>query len=288
MIGTAIGIDFGLVESVTAAVTASGETHLITSEEGERTTPNAIYFARDGGTLVGDSAVRAAAADIDRAVLDVRRRLDDEPNWAIDVDGVPFTSVDVAGLIMQKMMHDAEAAVGVVAGAVVTVPSHAHDGQRRVLREAACSAGVPVLCLVNEATAAVRAYAGVADVHGKVLVYDLDDDALDVNVLEVHPSGTIEVLGTNGGRAPTADLITQSQDIIKKALKWSKVKPQHVTAVILAGRCANDTGVTAAIDAVVAADLLSGIDPVEVVAFGAAIEARARLEAQNGTLSDAA
>jgi len=192
----AVGIDLGTTNSVVAVLEA-GEPTVIPNAEGSRTTPSVVGFAKSGDVLVGDVAKRQAITNPDRTIRSVKRHMG--TTWSTDIDGKQYTAQEISARILQKLKRDAEAYLGdTVNQAVVTVPAYFDDAQRTATKEAGQIAGLEVLRIINEPTAAALAY-GLDKQAGDetVLVFDLGGGTFDVSILEIG-EGVFEVKSTHG------------------------------------------------------------------------------------------
>ena len=193
--GKAVGIDLGTTNSV-VAVLEGGDPVVIANAEGARTTPSVVAFAKSGEVLVGEVAKRQAITNPDRTLRSVKRHVG--TNWTIDIDGKAYTSQEVSARTLQKLKRDAEAYLGEpVTQAVITVPAYFDDAQRTATKEAGQIAGLEVLRIINEPTAAALAYGLDKDNDQTVLVFDLGGGTFDVSVLEIG-DGVFEVKSTSG------------------------------------------------------------------------------------------
>ena len=191
----AVGIDLGTTNSV-VAVLEGGEPEVIGNAEGHRTTPSVVAFSKGGEVLVGDQAKRQAITNPDRTVRSVKRQMGTD--WSIDVDDRSYTSQEISARILQKLKRDAESFLGeTVTEAVITVPAYFGDAQRQATKEAGQIAGLEVLRIVNEPTAAALAYGLDKSDDHLILVYDLGGGTFDVSVLEIG-EGVFEVKSTSG------------------------------------------------------------------------------------------
>ena len=192
----AVGIDLGTTNSV-VAVLEGGEPTVIANAEGSRTTPSVVAFAKDGEVLVGEVAKRQAITNPDRTIRSVKR--DMGTGWSIDIDGKGYNAQEVSARTLMKLKRDAEAYLGEsVTEAVITVPAYYDDAQRTATQEAGKVAGLEVLRIINEPTAAALAYGlekGEED--QTILVFDLGGGTFDVSVLEIG-DGVFEVKSTSG------------------------------------------------------------------------------------------
>ncbi|MER5969666.1 MULTISPECIES: molecular chaperone DnaK [unclassified Streptomyces] len=190
----AVGIDLGTTNSV-VSVLEGGEPTVITNAEGARTTPSVVAFAKNGEVLVGEVAKRQAVTNVDRTIRSVKRHMGTD--WKIDLDGKDFNPQQMSAFILQKLKRDAESYLGEkVADAVITVPAYFNDSERQATKEAGEIAGLNVLRIVNEPTAAALAY-GLEKDDQTILVFDLGGGTFDVSLLEIG-DGVVEVKATNG------------------------------------------------------------------------------------------
>jgi molecular chaperone DnaK len=192
----AVGIDLGTTNSV-VSVLEGGEPTVIPNAEGGRTTPSVVGFTKSGEVLVGEVAKRQAITNPDRTIRSVKRHMG--TSWTIDIDGKSYTPQEISARILQKLKRDAEAFLGdTVNQAVITVPAYFDDAQRTATKEAGQVAGLEVLRIINEPTAAALAYG--LDKEGEdqtILVFDLGGGTFDVSVLEIG-EGVFEVKSTSG------------------------------------------------------------------------------------------
>ena len=196
--GKIIGIDLGTTNSC-VAVYEGGEPVVITNPEGSRTTPSVVAFSKNDSKerIVGQTAKRQAIQNPERTVMSIKRKMG--TNETVDIDGKKYTPQEISAMILQKLKADAEAYLGTkVTQAVITVPAYFNDAQRQATKDAGKIAGLEVLRIINEPTAAALAY-GV-DKEGmdqKVMIFDLGGGTFDVSILEIS-DGVFEVLSTNG------------------------------------------------------------------------------------------
>jgi molecular chaperone DnaK len=193
----AVGIDLGTTNSVVAVLEA-GEPVVIPNSEGARTTPSVVGFSKNGEILVGEVAKRQAITNPDRTVRSVKRHMGDK-SWAVDIDGKAWTAQEVSAQILAKLKRDAESYLGdSVAQAVITVPAYFDDAQRQATNEAGKIAGLEVLRIINEPTAAALAYGlDKQESDHTILVFDLGGGTFDVSLLEIG-DGVFEVKATHG------------------------------------------------------------------------------------------
>jgi len=192
----AVGIDLGTTNSC-VSVLEGGEPTVIANAEGARTTPSIVAFAKNGEVLVGEVAKRQSVTNVERTIRSVKRHMG--TNWSIDIDGKKYTSQEISARVLQKLKRDAEAYLGeTVTDAVITVPAYFNDAQRQATKEAGEIAGLNVLRIINEPTAAALAYGlDKADKEQTILVFDLGGGTFDVSLLEIG-DGVVEVKATNG------------------------------------------------------------------------------------------
>ncbi|MEU0370914.1 molecular chaperone DnaK [Streptomyces sp. NPDC006283] len=196
----AVGIDLGTTNSV-VSVLEGGEPAVIANTEGARTTPSVVAFAKNGEVLVGELAKRQAVTNVDRTARSVKRHMGDA-QWRFpdsgDIDGKRYTTQEISARVLQKLKRDAEAYLGEdVTDAVITVPAYFNDSQRTATKEAGEIAGLNVLRIINEPTAAALAYGLDKESEQTILVFDLGGGTFDVSLLEIG-EGLVEVKATNG------------------------------------------------------------------------------------------
>lgn len=190
-----IGIDLGTTNSV-VAVMEGGKPTVIANAEGSRTTPSIVGFSKTGERLVGQLAKRQAILNPDRTVISIKREMGTDHK--VTIDGKDYTPQEISAMILRKLADDASAYLGEkVTSAVITVPAYFNDSQRQATKDAGKIAGLDVLRIVNEPTAASLAYGLEKKSNEKVLVFDLGGGTFDVSILEVG-DGVFEVLSTSG------------------------------------------------------------------------------------------
>ena len=191
----AVGIDLGTTNSC-VSVLEGGEPTVIANAEGARTTPSIVAFAKNGEVLVGEVAKRQSVTNVERTIRSVKRHMG--TNWTQDVDSKKYTPQEISARILMKLKRDAESYLGeTVSDAVITVPAYFNDAQRQATKEAGEIAGLNVLRIVNEPTAAALAYGlDKGDKEQTILVFDLGG-TFDVSLLEIG-EGVVEVKATNG------------------------------------------------------------------------------------------
>jgi molecular chaperone DnaK len=191
----AVGIDLGTTNSV-VAVLEGGEPTVIANAEGARTTPSVVAFAKDGEVLAGEVAKRQGVTNVERTVRSVKRHMGTD--WSISVDDKKFNAQQISAFVLQKLKRDAESYLGeTVTDAVITVPAYFNDHQRQATKEAGEIAGLNVLRIINEPTAAALAYGLDKGDDQTILVFDLGGGTFDVSLLEIG-EGVIEVKATSG------------------------------------------------------------------------------------------
>ncbi|MGI6349847.1 MAG: molecular chaperone DnaK [Eubacteriales bacterium] len=190
-----IGIDLGTTNSC-VAVLEGGEPVIIPNAEGARTTPSVVGFAKNGERLVGQTARRQAVTNPDRTVTSIKRQMGSD--YTVKIDDKTYTPQEISAMILQKLKTDAESYLGEkVSKAVITVPAYFSDSQRQATKDAGRIAGLDVLRIINEPTAAALAYGLEREGNKKIMVYDLGGGTFDVSILELG-DGVFEVLATNG------------------------------------------------------------------------------------------
>ena len=192
----AVGIDLGTTNSV-VCVLEGGEPTVIANAEGARTTPSIVAFAKNGEVLVGEVAKRQAVTNTDRTIRSVKRHMG--TNWNVDIDGKKYRAQEISARTLMKLKRDAEAYLGeTITDAVITVPAYFDDAQRQATKEAGEIAGLNVLRIINEPTAAALAYGlDKANHEQTILVFDLGGGTFDVSLLDIG-DGVVEVKATNG------------------------------------------------------------------------------------------
>ena len=207
-----IGIDLGTTNSV-VAVMEGGEPTVITNQEGSRLTPSVVGFAKNGERLVGQLAKRQAVSNPDRTISSIKRHMG-EGSYRVTVDDKKYSPEEISAMILQKLKADAEAYLGeTVSQAVITVPAYFNDSQRQATKDAGKIAGLDVLRIVNEPTAASLAYGIDKTDDHTIMVYDLGGGTFDVSILDVG-DGVFEVKATNG------DTHLGGDDFDKKIMDW--------------------------------------------------------------------
>ena len=206
-----IGIDLGTTNSV-VAVMEGGEPTVITNTEGSRLTPSVVGFSKTGERLVGQLAKRQAVSNPENTISSVKRHMGE--NYTVDIQGKKYTPQEISAMILQKLKEDAESYLGEkVTQAVITVPAYFNDAQRQATKDAGKIAGLDVLRIVNEPTAAALAYGLDKGGDGKILVFDLGGGTFDVSILELG-DGVFEVKATNGNTHLGGD------DFDNKVMNW--------------------------------------------------------------------
>ncbi len=206
-----IGIDLGTTNSV-VAVMEGGKPTVIANAEGSRTTPSIVGFSKTGERLVGQLAKRQAIVNPDKTIASIKRHMGE--NYKVNIDGKDYTPQEISSMILRKLADDASNYLGEkVTSAVITVPAYFNDAQRQATKDAGKIAGLDVLRIVNEPTAAALAYGLEKDKSEKVLVFDLGGGTFDVSVLEIG-DGVHEVLSTSG------DTHLGGDDFDQKVMNW--------------------------------------------------------------------
>ena len=206
-----IGIDLGTTNSV-VAVMEGGKPTVIANAEGSRTTPSIVGFSKSGERLVGQLAKRQAILNPDKTIASIKRHMGDD--YKVNIDGKDYTPQEISAMILRKLADDASAYLGEkVTSAVITVPAYFNDAQRQATKDAGKIAGLDVLRIVNEPTAAALAYGLEKEKAEKVLVFDLGGGTFDVSILEIG-DGVHEVLSTSG------DTHLGGDDFDQKIMDW--------------------------------------------------------------------
>ena len=209
--GKIIGIDLGTTNSC-VAVFEGGEPIVIPNPEGARTTPSVLAFSKTGERMVGQVAKRQAITNPDRTVISIKREMG--TNYKKEIDGKAYTPQEISAMILQKLKADAEAYLGApVSQAVITVPAYFSDAQRQATKDAGKIAGLEVLRIINEPTAAALAYGMDKEADQKILVFDLGGGTFDVSLLEI-ADGVFEVLATAGNNKLGGD------DFDQRIIDW--------------------------------------------------------------------
>ena len=209
--GKVIGIDLGTTNSC-VAVFEGGEPVVITNPEGARTTPSVVAFSKTGERMVGQVAKRQAITNPDRTIISIKREMG--TNYKVGIDGKNYTPQEISAMILQKLKSDAEAYLGTtVDKAVITVPAYFSDSQRQATKDAGKIAGLEVMRIINEPTAAALAYGLDKDIDQKILIYDLGGGTFDVSILDIS-EGVFEVLASSG------DARLGGDDFDEKVMNW--------------------------------------------------------------------
>jgi len=209
--GKIIGIDLGTTNSC-VAVMEGGEAVVIPNAEGARTTPSVVAFTKSGERLVGQVAKRQAITNPDKTVISIKRDMGTDKK--VQIDDKAYTPQEISAMTLQKLKSDAESYLGeTVTQAVITVPAYFSDAQRQATKDAGKIAGLEVLRIINEPTAAALAYGMDKDTDQKIMVYDLGGGTFDVSILEIG-DGVFEVLATSGNNRLGGD------DFDERIIKW--------------------------------------------------------------------
>lgn len=206
-----IGIDLGTTNSC-VAVLEGGEPTVIPNAEGARTTPSIVGFTKEGERLAGEVAKRQAITNPENTVMSVKREMG--TNYKAKINSNEYSPQEISAFVLQKLKTDAEGYLGEpVNQAVITVPAYFSDAQRQATKDAGKIAGLEVLRIINEPTAAALAYGLDKETNQKILVYDLGGGTFDVSILEIG-DGVFEVLATNGNNRLGGD------DFDQKVINW--------------------------------------------------------------------
>ena len=206
-----IGIDLGTTNSVVSVI-EGGEPTVITNPEGSRITPSVVGFTKDGQRLIGQLAKRQAVSNPDRTISSIKRHMGE--SYKVSIDNKDYTPQEISAMILQKLKADAEAYLGeTVTQAVITVPAYFNDAQRQATKDAGTIAGLEVLRIINEPTAAALAYGLDKDNDETILVFDLGGGTFDVSILDLDEH-TFEVKATSG------DTHLGGDDFDKKIMDW--------------------------------------------------------------------
>ena len=218
--GKIIGIDLGTTNSCVAVYEGS-EPIVIPNPEGARTTPSVVAFSKTGERMVGQVAKRQAITNPDRTIASIKRKMGTAEK--VTIDGKSYTPQEISAMILQKLKSDAEAYLGTtVTQAVITVPAYFSDAQRQATKDAGKIAGLEVLRIINEPTAAALAYGMDKENNQKIMVFDLGGGTFDVSILEIS-DGVFEVLATNG------DTHLGGDDFDQRLIDWmaNKFQQEH-------------------------------------------------------------
>ena len=193
----AIGIDLGTTFSAVAHLNPSGKAEIVPNSHGERVTASAVYFQSSGPVLVGAHAAAAAQGFPDRVVQWVKREMGD-PAWAFRVDGSSYDAPTISAMILRKVKQDSEVVLGGYRHAVITVPAYFDEVRRKATMDAGKLAGIEVLAIINEPTAAALAYSASGQVRGRVLVYDFGGGTFDVSIVDIESEQSVKVVTSVG------------------------------------------------------------------------------------------
>ena len=224
--GKIIGIDLGTTNSC-VAVMEGGEAVVIANAEGARTTPSVVAFSKTGERMVGQVAKRQAVTNADRTVMSIKRHMGSD--YRVSIEGKQYSPQEISAMILQKLKADAEAYIGSpVTQAVITVPAYFTDSQRQATKDAGKIAGLDVLRIINEPTAAALAYGVDKESEQKVMVYDLGGGTFDVSILDIG-DGVIEVLATAGNNHLGGD------DFDQRIMDWMVKEFKNAEGIDLSG-----------------------------------------------------
>ncbi len=224
--GKIIGIDLGTTNSC-VSVMEGGEAVVIPNAEGARTTPSVVAFSKDGERMVGQVAKRQAVTNADRTIISIKRHMGSD--YRVNIDGKPYSPQEISAMILQKLKADAEAYLGQpVTQAVITVPAYFSDSQRQATKDAGKIAGLEVLRIINEPTAAALAYGVDKESEQKIMVYDLGGGTFDVSILDIG-EGVLEVLSTAG------DTHLGGDDFDQRIIDWMVAEFKKSNGIDLSG-----------------------------------------------------
>ena len=224
--GKIIGIDLGTTNSC-VAVMEGGESVVIPNAEGARTTPSVVAFSKDGERMVGQVAKRQAVTNADRTIISIKRHMGTD--YRVNIDGKPYSPQEISAMILQKLKADAEAYLGQpVTQAVITVPAYFSDSQRQATKDAGKIAGLEVLRIINEPTAAALAYGVDKESEQKIMVDDLGGGTFDVSILDIG-EGVLEVLSTAG------DTHLGGDDFDQRIIDWMVSEFKKSNGIDLSG-----------------------------------------------------
>ena len=224
--GKIIGIDLGTTNSC-VAVMEGGESVVIPNAEGARTTPSVVALSKDGERMVGQVAKRQAVTNADRTIISIKRHMGTD--YRVNIDGKPYSPQEISAMILQKLKADAEAYLGQpVTQAVITVPAYFSDSQRQATKDAGKIAGLEVLRIINEPTAAALAYGVDKEAEQKIMVYDLGGGTFDVSILDIG-EGVLEVLSTAG------DTHLGGDDFDQRIIDWMVSEFKKSNGIDLSG-----------------------------------------------------
>ncbi|MBQ8412548.1 MAG: Hsp70 family protein, partial [Lachnospiraceae bacterium] len=209
--GKIIGIDLGTTNSC-VAVMEGGKPVVITNAEGARTTPSVVAFTKSGERVVGDAAKRQAVTNADKTIASIKRHMGSD--YKVTIDDKKYSPQEISAMILQKLKADAESYLGEkVTEAVITVPAYFNNAQKQATKDAGKIAGLDVMRIINEPTAAALAYGLDNEDEQKIMVYDLGGGTFDVSIIEIG-DGVIGVLSTNG------DTKLGGDDFDQKVIDW--------------------------------------------------------------------
>ena len=224
--GKIIGIDLGTTNSC-VSVMEGGEAVVIPNAEGARTTPSVVAFSKDGERMVGQVAKRQAVTNADRTIISIKRHMGTD--YRVNIDGKPYSPQEISAMVLQKLKADAEAYLGQpVTQAVITVPAYFSDSQRQATKDAGKIAGLEVLRIINEPTAAALAYGVDKESEQKIMVYDLGGGTFDVSILDIG-EGVLEVLSTAG------DTHLGGDDFDQRIIDWMVSEFKKSNGIDLSG-----------------------------------------------------
>lgn len=192
-----IGIDLGTTYSALAIINSAGSPEVVPNSDGERTTASAVFFPDQQNTIVGQIAVEQSESQPDRVARWMKRHMGD-PQWRFDCGGHSLSAVDLSALVLRRVVQDASTVVGPIRDVVITVPAYFDEFRRKATMDAGTRAGLNVLRIINEPTAAALAYASTNKVRGKCLVYDFGGGTFDVSIVDIKSASDVQVVATGG------------------------------------------------------------------------------------------
>lgn len=196
--GKIVGIDLGTTTSALSYLNDIGRPEIVANADGERIMPSAVYFADDQRVLTGKEAIRSRQDNASRAIRWIKRKMGEE-NYSVNIDGKSYSPAEISSFIIKKLIQDAELQIGKIADVLITVPANFEDAARNATINAGKIAGVNVIGLVNEPTAAAYYYAVVHEIQGKVLIFDLGGGTLDVTIANINQND-VKIINSKGDR----------------------------------------------------------------------------------------